>query len=526
MRNTTIRILTALLLCFALCLPLAVVSQANEELSAEAADESAGGKEDNSFFGKVNFWDTEVWEFIVAMSTLLAAIMLANILRTKVPFVRRLLIPSSVLGGLILLAIAGIWRIFSDEPLFDRVLMEELTYHGLGLGFAAMTLKNTEKKRYSNGLTDSLNSGLTVVGTYLIQSIIGLFITLTLSYVLFSENVKTYALGILTSLGYGQGPGQAYNWGNNYEVTYGFTHGSSFGLTLAALGFISASIGGIIYLNILRRKGRLKGVAEERSAEPKLEDFTGKNEVPHSESLDKMTIQVALVFIAYFIAYAFMSAINAIIDAGWLGNFGYNTLRPLLWGFNFLFAMLAAMLVKAALRFLRRKNIMKREYTNDFLQNRLSGFFFDIMVVASIAAIDLSAFAYPEFVIPLALCAAAALVITFIYDNIICRKLFPDYRDEAFLSLFGMLTGTASTGIILLREKDPNFETPASDNLVTLQPFAIAFGFPMLLLLPYAAQSKTAAWIIDLILVALFVVINIILFRKFIFKKKKKDKTK
>ncbi|MBO7297543.1 MAG: hypothetical protein J6U60_00690, partial [Clostridia bacterium] len=43
-----------------------------------------------------------------------------------------------------------------------------------------------------------------------------------------------------------------------YETDYGFVGGRSFGLTIAALGFLSASIGGVIHLNILRKKARLR----------------------------------------------------------------------------------------------------------------------------------------------------------------------------------------------------------------------------------------------------------------------------
>ena len=98
--------------------------------------------------------------------------------------------------------------------------------------------------------------------------------------------------------------------------------------------------------------------------------------------------------------------------------------------------------------------------------NRISGTMFDVMVVASIAAINLSAFRYKEFWVPLILLCAIGALATYFYNFRICRKLFPDYADEAFLSLYGMLTGTASTGVILLREIDPLYETPASHNLI------------------------------------------------------------
>jgi ESS family glutamate:Na+ symporter len=81
-----------------------------------------------------------------------------------------------------------------------------------------------------------------------------------------------------------------------------------------------------------------------------------------------------------------------------------------------------------------------------------------------------------------------------------------------------MLTGTASTGVMLLREADPQYKTPAQQNLV-LQNFpAIVFGFPMMLLGNLAPVNP---YLTFGILVAFFIVMNIILFRSFIFKKKK-----
>ncbi len=144
------------------------------------------------------------------------------------------------------------------------------------------------------------------------------------------------------------------------------------------------------------------------------------------------------------------------------------------------------------------------------------------MVVASIAAIDLSAFSKSEFIVPLSIICVAGAMVTYAYLRFLCPRVFPNYPHEAFLSLYGMQTGTASTGVILLREMDPNFETQASDNIVYHQPWAIVFGFPMLLLLPVAAQSVVKGWVTLGILIVLFAVMQLIVFRKQIFKKKKK----
>jgi ESS family glutamate:Na+ symporter len=102
------------------------------------------------------------------------------------------------------------------------------------------------------------------------------------------------------------------------------------------------------------------------------------------------------------------------------------------------------------------------------------------------------------------------------------KHLYPTYVNEGFLSMFGMLTGTASNGMILLREIDPKFETPASNNLV-LQTFpAIILGFPIMLILGYAPQSFKASVITLIVLSVLFLIMAGFIFRKKIFKRRKK----
>lgn len=468
----------------------------------------------------INFWDGQVWAFVVTMFYLFAAMIVANTLRNTIRPLRLLMIPSSVLGGLLLLLVSFVYKEISGKALIPTVTLEMLTYHGLGLGFVAMALRNIEKKQDKRSRTGAFDAGTTVVSGYLIQGVTGLALSLLCWYLLRSF----WASGLLLPMGYGQGPGQAYNWGHNYETLYGFAGGTSFGLTVAAMGFLSASIGGVIYLNRLRRKGILKapGGGFQEGETMTGEMLGGKNEIPMAESMDKFTVQLALVFIAYIAAYLFMKGVDLIVESGILGNFGFNTVRPLIWGFNFLFGTVSAILEKLLLQGLRKKGVIRREYTNVFMQNRIAGFMFDVMVVASIAAIDLSAFARSEFIVPLSIICVAGAVVTYAYLRFLCPRVFPAYPHEAFLSLYGMQTGTASTGVILLREADPNFETQASDNLVYHQPWAIVFGFPMLLLLPVAAVSPARAWVTLGILAILFAALQLIVFRKLIFRRRRK----
>lgn len=145
-------------------------------------------------------------------------------------------------------------------------------------------------------------------------------------------------------------------------------------------------------------------------------------------------------------------------------------------------------------------------------------FFFDIMVVAGIAAIRLSILKqYWGIILILGI---SGLVATYAYNRITARTLFPDYAEEQFLTMFGMLTGTASTGVILLREIDGSFKTPAADNLVYQNFPAIVFGFPMMLLAALAPEKPALTLGI---LVVFFATMNLILFRSKIFRKGRRN---
>ena len=61
--------------------------------------------------GQMSFWDAEVWSFVVTLAVLFGAMLLANALRRQIPFLRRSLIPSSVLGGFLVLAADAAKRI-------------------------------------------------------------------------------------------------------------------------------------------------------------------------------------------------------------------------------------------------------------------------------------------------------------------------------------------------------------------------------------------------------------------------------
>ena len=459
-----------------------------------------------------NFWDYSTWGFLDLIAVLMLAMLAANMLVRSVKALRASLIPASVLGGMILLVIAAFFKLLTGKVMFNTDFfggngsenLEILTYHMLALGFIATTFKSSKGKPTKTRLTEIFNTGVTTVSTYLLQGIFGLAISIAAAALIpgfFS------AAGILLPFGYGQGTGQALNYGGIFENDYGFVGGKSFGLTIAALGFLSASIGGVLYLNLLKRQGKIR---ELRRAEGVLliEEIQGENEIPMQERIDKITVQIALVVGSYLLAFAIMSGLGKLLPG----------MRSVIFGFNFLIGVLSATLIKAVMGAMKNMGIIRRDYINNFLMTRISNFFFDVMVVAGIAAIRLQVLR--DYLAVILLMGIVGLVITYLYNRFVAGRLFPEYREEQFLMMYGMLTGTASTGTILLRELDPDFRTPASDNMVYQNFPAIVFGFPMMLLATMAPKRPVATL---LILIAFFAVMNAILFRSVIFGKKRRQ---
>ena len=457
-----------------------------------------------------NFWDSSVWGLIMIVSTLLAGLLAGNSLKRKIPFLKKSLMPASVIGGTVLITLAAIYKAITGDVMFDTVVynnvgtayLEMITYHTLALGFIASTLKVTNSHLNKQRTTEIINTGITTVATYLIQGVVGLLVTIIVAFF-----IKDFfqAAGMLLPFGFGQGTGQAMNYGNIYEIDYGFGGGKSFGLTIAAVGFLSASFGGVIHLNIMRKQGKIR---DNRNVQQlNVEKVEGNNEVPMQESLDKISIQIAFIFVAYALAYLLIYGLGLLLPG----------MKSTIYGFNFLLGVLCATIVKFATRFLRKTQLMHREYINNFLLTRLSNFFFDIMIVAGIAAIRLDILEQYWGVV--AILGGSGLIVTYAYNRFVAKKLFKSYSEEQFLAMYGMLTGTASTGIILLREVDGNFKTPAADNLVYQNFPAIVLGFPILILATFAPKQPILTVVI---LFVLFLVLHVVLFRSFISKRRKK----
>ena len=446
------------------------------------------------------------WELIITLGIIALALGVALVLRNRLGFIRRTMMPTAVLAGFLLL-IARETGLIRMNP----EILEALVYHTIAMGFIAMSLRKAlrpiGKDGKREGRVTGFKSGAIIVSTYLIQGMAGLVISMILAA--FMPRVFQ-ASGLLLPMGFGQGPGQANNIGATYE-SMGFAGGRSYGMAIAAAGYLCACTVGIWILRRWSRKPLPNSVhlKKERPEENDISMFQAPNEIPVSDSIDRFSVQTILVFGVYLVTYLLIWGLTSLIAAAAPGL--TNTVNTLLWGFNFILGSALAMLVSKMLDLCQTKGVMRHEYRNNYLLSRISGLFFDLMITAGIASINIEDIT--GLWVPYILTIAAGAAVTWFFLKWAVRHAYPKYQREGLISMYGMLTGTIGSGILLLKEIDPDLETPAANNLVIGSSYGIALGAPMLFFISLAARS-TAMCLVTLALIVVYWTVLSLLIRK------------
>jgi ESS family glutamate:Na+ symporter len=451
----------------------------------------------------INFENESLSFGVITVCAVCVFMLIANILRRKIPFFRRSLMPTAVIAGLLGLLVKETVLALFNINLFSLTALNGLVYHLLPVGFIALCLR--EKDNYANEYNKesqkfrrvaAAKSGTVIISTYLLQGLVGILITVILGITFMPELNK--AVGIILPLGFGQGPQQAsatgYIWdAAGYMAAWGNGSARNFGLTIAAFGFLWASIPGIILVNqAAKRKGiSLRKEEFSTSGTTTSQTIESPDEVPLSESIDKFTLQICMVGGVYLITIGLIIGIEILLR---MSNVKFLIeLVPTIWGFSFMLAALVALCVKMILRRLVKTGIMHRKYPNSYMMNRISGAAFDLSITAALFLISIVALG--TLWIPVLLISSVGGLVTIFYLRRLCVHVYKDYSDEAFLAFYGNLTGTIANGMILLREIDKDFETPASDDMVIGSSAAIIMGFPLLLLIAQAPRDGNLWWV-------------------------------
>ena len=411
------------------------------------------------------------WTFFIDLGIISLALLVATFLRNKVYFFQKFLIPNSIIAGFILL------------PLYNFLLpliglssqgLGGLAYHLLSISFISITLKTTKDKKRKKG-KNIFATSVVIISQMILQAIIGLSVTLVFIYTVRPELFHSF--GYLLPLGFAQGPGQAFAIGESWKI-FGIEDAGSIGLTFAAVGFVICSFGGIAMINYGLKKG---WISKEELSELKKERFrtglipkdaekpVGARLSTESEALDSMTLHVALVMFTYLFCFLLLKFLGFLL--AFAGPMGVE-LSENFWGISFIFAALSGLIVKRIMKLTKTSFIV-----DDHTMHRISGLSIDIMVTCAIAAISLVI--VMNYWFPILITAILCGLVVALTVPWMCSRMFTDYPFIRMILLFGVSTGTLSTGLALLRIVDPDFETPVAED------YTYASGLTFFMLIPF-----------------------------------------
>jgi len=419
------------------------------------------------------------WNFFIDFGILSLGLLMASFLRYKIRFLQKYLIPNSLTAGFMILIF---YNIFANKNVISADNLGTIVYHFLSISFIAMTLKESPKRK--TGGPALFSNSVALIFQYATQAIIGLLLTILFIKTLYPELFP--AFGFFVPLGFSQGPGQAFAIGKNWE-TMGFDGAGSVGLTFAAIGFLYACFGGVWLINYgikkkwlsedklraIQERGIRTGVYKKQSLQPE-----GAKLTTESEAIDTLTINFAMVLVVYLFSFLLLKLITYGLSL--LGQAGQD-LADTLWGINFVFSALTAILVKQVLKGFKITYIM-----DSGMLNRITGFSVDFMVTASIGAISIAVLW--KYMVPILITSLVAGVLVLVTVPWFCSRIFKDHQFDRMLLIFGASTGTMPTGLGFLRVVDPDFETPAASDYM----FSTGITFP--LVIPFVLSLNLPAY--------------------------------
>ena len=428
------------------------------------------------------------WQFLIDMSILGGALLLATLLRAKLKILQRFLIPNALTAGFLLLPLYN--KVF---PLLHMNVMnlENIVFHFLNLSFIAMTLRISGNQRESS--RDVFATSAMVLIQYALQCFLGILLTLIMIATFLPDLFPGF--GLFATLGFSLGPGQAFVIGSGWEAM-GFEGLSSVGLTFGALGYVWASFGGVFLVHYGIKKGWLSHNEIQRIKDGSINrgvlkrNEKGKSsiisDITNAEAIDPLSFAAGLIFLTYLLSWLGMTGMTRLL--GLLGDKGLR-LAENLWGIMFIFCGITAMLIKSFIRVTRMEHIVDNQRLT-----RIVGFCVDYMVTAAIAAISIAVVI--RYWIPITIIAVLVGLATTFSHIWLSSRVFQSHIFYRTVLIYGAATGTLPSGLALLRIIDPGFETPASRDYMLSAGLTFLAAIPILLTANLPALGALAGTLI------------------------------
>jgi ESS family glutamate:Na+ symporter len=415
--------------------------------------------------------DFTPWSLLIDIGIISGLLLLGKLIRARVGFIQRLLIPPSLIAGF-----CGL--IFGPEILGWLPLSSNMgTYASVLIALVFSTLPLTSQRAKGD------NSGR--VGRMWAYSQAGMLLQWALGGIMGMLVLSLFwklnpAFGLSMSAGYCGGHGTAAAIGEAF-AKYGFDDMQSLAMTAATVGIIASVVIGLWFIKWASNKGESSFLANFSELPQELktgiipkEKRTSMGEVSFSAiSLDSMTFNFGTIALIGLGGYGLAQLIEFFLPGLMLPVFS------------------CAFIVGLLVKWFYDKTKFS-EYLSPATIHHLSGAFTDYLVAFGVASIKISVVL--KFAVPLIILLVVGLVLTIVYIFYFGRRMHKTYWFEKALFTYGWFTGTMAMSIALLRIADPDSKSGCLDDyafayiyiapveicLITFSPLAFASGFGLL----------------------------------------------
>lgn len=385
-------------------------------------------------------------EFMMAFGFASVMLCLGMFFRAKVPFLRSMLVPASVIGGIIgiifmnVISATGI-RIGTDSYMYTAIVNNLFTVSFISISLTSTpkggddTVKGVVKGAVGLGMVWCLLYALTPIVATAIIYVAGKSVNMDAVY------------GMLVQFAFCQGPGQSAAYGAIFEQ-YGWENASTVAIAFSAIGFVAAFLVGIPAAKAGIKKGIAKNCGELDTSI--LKGYLAKKEQTEymvkdttcNSNIETLSFHFALIGVCYVLAAGIARVLSFI--PGFLGSSMSSMM--------FMNGMYAAYIVKWVMNKLHLDFLLENT-----LQGKITGWTADYLVVCAFMAVSVNII---KDWLPLILGVSAVVtVVTFAVCFYFGQRFGGTNDFERTLGLYGTCTGTVPSGIALVRIVDPNFRT-------------------------------------------------------------------
>ena len=390
--------------------------------------------------------------FMMAFGWASIMLCIGLLLRAKVPFLRNMLVPASVIAGVIGIVFMNIAGAFGTDIGTDANMYTEIVNHLFTISFISISLTSSSKREGNsakNTLHGAVAMGIVWCLLYALTPIIG-----TIIIAILGKNVGMNSIyGMLVQFAFCQGPGQSAAYGKLFEG-FGWENATMVAVAFSAIGFVVAFLVGIpmakfgVKKGIAKNCGKiddaiLKGyLRKEEQTEVMVKDTTCNS------NIETLAFHFAIIGVCYVLAVGIAKVLSFI--PGFLGTS--------MSGMMFMNGMYAAYIVKFLLKKLNLDFLLENT-----LQSKITGWTADYLVVCAFMAVSVNII--KDWLMTIIVVSIVITVVTAVVCFYFGRRIGGSNDFERTLGMYGMCTGTVPSGISLVRIIDPNFHTSTAVEL-------------------------------------------------------------